>query len=586
MSKTILQKAKEDAQELLLFTTGKKSEIRVEDFECPKEREWGDLAFATFRLTKLFQKDPTTIAKNLTLLIKEQLTFVKKRTLIRHVEARGPYVNFFIDTPRFAEMLFKKLTMQKEKFGDSKIFFGKRVVVEYGSPNTNKPLTLGHIRNIALGSSIAKLLQTQGWKVSSVEIRNDRGASICQAMIAWNRWGEGKTPKGEGMKGDHFLGQYYVRFKKESEQNPALKDEIQQCLQLWEQADPQTRKLWKKTQAWVLDGIEETYRTLGIKFDKIFYESAIYQKGVALVKKGIQERVLKHDEKGNVIAPLETLYKLPPLVLIRADGTSVYATQDIHLAHAKYKLFKFHKSLYVVGNEQNLYFQQLFAALDLLGFQHVKNCEHIAYALVNLLEGRMKSREGRVVDADELIQETQELVKKELEKREEELSSKELEKRSRMIALAAIKYYILQVDSKTTITFDPKKSITLNGRTGPYLQYMAVRIQSIFKKVPLKLSRGKINPHILKTPEEHAILILLSDFPNILSYSANRYEPSYLAKYLYELAKSFSIFYEKHKVIDESNIELSHARIHLTKKILLVLKKGLFILGIEVPERM
>jgi len=405
-------------------------------------------------------------------------------------------------------------------------------------------------------------------------------------MIAWNLWSEGKTPKTENMKGDHFMGQYYVRFKKEAEKEPTLKDEVQKCLKLWEQEDPATRKLWKKTQRWVLDGIEETYKTLGVKFDKIFYESAIYKKGVALVEKGIRENILQYDEKGNVIASLETFYKLPPLVLIRSDGTSVYATQDLYLAHAKNKRFKFHKSLYVVGNEQKLYFQQLFATLDFLGFQPIKNCEHIAYALVNLPEGRMKSREGKVVDADELIKETKELVKQELKAREEKLSPKELEKRSQLIALAAIKYYILQIDSKTTIIFDPKKSITLNGRTGPYLQYTTARIYSILKKIPLKLSRGKINPRVLTTEEEHNILLLLAEFPDVLLFGAHHYEPSFLAKYLYELAKNFSIFYEKHKIIDENNMELSRARIQFVKNILLVLKKGLSILGNEVPERM
>lgn len=580
------QKAFDDVVELLNATTGGKAQITLRDIEEASLREFGDLAFACFRLPKIFQKDPTTIAKNLSELINEQLSQVKKKTLIDRVEARGAYLNFFLKTSRFAELLFKRIDKEKDTFGETDLLAGQKIVVEYASPNTNKPLTLGHIRNIALGWSLAELLKTQGAKVFKTEIRNDRGAAMCKTMIAWERWGEGKTPKSEKKKGDHFVGEYYVLFSQKAEEDPTLKEEIQTCLKRWEEKDAPTRKLWKKMRDWVMDGIEETYKTLGADFDKHFYESEIYDKGVEIVKKGLTEGKFIKDEKGNIIAPLEKDYNLPNSVVLRADGTSVYITQDLYLAEAKYKEWKYDRSLYVVGMEQNLQFQKLFATFDLLGLPWAKKSFHVSYGWVNLPEGRMKSRTGYVVDADDLVLELQNLAKEEIQERDEKLTTKELETRSLEIALAAIKYYILQVDPKTTIVFDPKKSIALQGRTGPYLQYMAVRIQSILKKAPRNFLHGEIFPSHFTTPEEHELIMLLGDFPDILVQAAHDYNPSTLAKYLYELARAFSIFYEKHQVIDEENEERSRARIRLSQNTLLVLNKGLNLLGIRAPKRM
>ncbi len=586
MKKTTKQKALEDTIELLNAASGGKAQISLHDITPSSQAEFGDLSFACHPLSKIFQKDPATIAKNLSLIINEQLSAVKKKTLIHQTEARGAYVNFFLKTDRFAELLFKRMGEEKKRFGDSKIFEEQKIIVEYASPNTNKPLTLGHIRNIALGWSIAELLKTQGAKVFKTEIRNDRGAAMCKAMVAWEHWGEGKTPKSEKKKGDHFVGEYYVLFSQKVEENPALKDEVQACLQKWEEKDPKTRKLWKKMRGWVLEGIEQTYKTLGADFNKAFYESDIYALGANMVKKGFKEGKFVKDDAGNIIAPLEKDYHIPNAILLRADGTSVYITQDIYLSEAKYKKWKFDRSLYVVGMEQELHFQKLFAIFDILNFPWAKNNTHISYGWINLPDGRMKSRTGNVVDADNFITEIQTIAKEEIKSHEEKISQKELEIRSLQIALGAIKYYILQVDPKTTMVFDPKKSISLQGRTGPYLQYMAVRMQSILKKIPRSIARGKISHTLFSTKEEHTLVVLLGDFPEILLESAENYNPSLLGKYLYELTKTFSLFYEKHKVIDESNIEISRARVVLIRHLLFVLTKGLHLLGIEAPKRM
>lgn len=586
MKKTTKQKALEDVMELLNAATGGKAQISLRDIEPSSRMEFGDFSFACHQVSKIFASDPVFVAKNLALIINEQLSAVKKKTLIDKTEARGPYINFFLKTDRFAQLLFKRIEEEGKNFGDSQIFAGQKIAVEYASPNINKPLTLGHIRNIALGWSIAELLKTQGAKVFKTEIRNDRGAAMCKAMIAWLHWGEGKTPKSEKKKGDHFVGEYYVLFSKKSEENLALKDEVQTCLQKWEKKDAKTRKLWKKMRGWVLEGIEQTYKTLGADFDKSFYESDIYEKGAEIVKKGFHEGKFVKDEKGNIIASLLKDYHIPNAILLRADGTSVYITQDIYLAEAKYKKWKIDRSLYVVGMEQELHFQKLFAIFNILHFSWAKNNTHISYGWVNLPDGRMKSRTGHVVDADNFITEIQTFAKEEIQNRDSAIRQKELEARSLEIALGAIKYYILQVDPKTTIVFDPKKSLSLQGRTGPYLQYMAVRMQSLLAKTPKNILRGEISYARFSTKEEHALIVLLGDFPEILLKAGEDSNPSILSKYLYELAKTFSIFYEQHKVIDTTNIEISRARVVLIRHILLVLTKGLQLLGIQVPKSM
>lgn len=585
MEKTTKQKAYDDVLELVQAVTAKRAAVSQEQLETPPDPQFGDISFGCFALSKVFNKDPKIIAKHLSDLINNQLNAIKKQTLVKKTSAVGPYINFFVNTARFAKLLFKRIDRQKKQFGNSDEYKNKRVVVEYASPNTNKPLTLGHIRNIALGWSLAEILKTQGWKVYKAEIRNDRGAAICKAMIAWEKWGNGKTPKSENKKGDHFLGEYYVLFSKKLKNNPALAREIEDCLKKWEAGDRKTRKLWKKTQKWAINGIEETYKTLGADFDKVFYESDIYKNGVEIVKKGLKDGKLIKDKKGNIIAPLEKKYHIPDSILLRADKTAVYTTQDLYLAEAKYKQFKFDQSLYVVGAEQNLHFQQLFATFDLLGLPWAKKSKHISYALINLPEGRMKSREGTVVDADDLIEKVQDMAKEEIQARHKNISEKLLTKQSLQIALAAIKYYILQVDPKREMIYNPQESLSLQGRTGPYLQYMLVRIRSIIKMSKIKPG-GKIDYKQLQTPLEHQLIILLGDFPEVLKQSAENYNPSLLAKYLYNLAKTFSAFYREHKVLDYENPKQTVARLKLITGIELVLEKGLRLLGIECPESM
>lgn len=484
---------------------------------------------------------------------------------------------------------------------------GKTIMVEYSSPNTNKPLHLGHIRNNLLGWSVAKLLEVNGHKVMKVNLVNDRGIHICKSMYAWKVLGNGETPQSSGKKGDHLVGDYYVAFnnlykkevdelvaggmeKEEAEKNaPSLKA-AQQMLFKWEQGDPEVVELWKTMNGWVYEGFDKTYKDLGINFDRTYYESQTYLFGKALVQKGLDEGIFERQEDGSVWCDL-TADGLDRKLLLRGDGTSVYMTQDLGTAEQRFKEYNLDEHIYVVGNEQNYHFQVLKLILGKLGFSWADSIYHLSYGMVELPEGKMKSREGTVVDADDLLASMYDTAKEtsmELGKIDN-LSEEEQDALFRMISLGALKYFILKVDPKKTMLFDPKESIDFNGNTGPFIQYTHARIKSILRKADeqgIPHSATDVTAEVELTPKEIRIIKILNTFPSKIAEAGAAFSPALIANYAYELAKEFNQYYHDTPILREENKAILTLRLVLVENIAKVLSKAMAILGITLPERM
>lgn len=484
---------------------------------------------------------------------------------------------------------------------------GKTIMVEYSSPNTNKPLHLGHIRNNLLGWSVAKLLEVNGHKVMKVNLVNDRGIHICKSMYAWKVLGNGETPQSSGKKGDHLVGDYYVAFnnlykkevdelvasgmeKEEAEKNaPSLKA-AQQMLFKWEQGDPEVVELWKTMNGWVYEGFDKTYKDLGINFDRTYYESQTYLFGKALVQKGLDEGIFERQEDGSVWCDL-TSDGLDRKLLLRGDGTSVYMTQDLGTAEQRFKEYNLDEHIYVVGNEQNYHFQVLKLILGKLGFNWADSIYHLSYGMVELPEGKMKSREGTVVDADDLLASMYDTAKEtsmELGKIDN-LSEEEQDALFRMISLGALKYFILKVDPKKTMLFDPKESIDFNGNTGPFIQYTHARIKSILRKADeqgIPHSAADVTAGVELTPKEIRIIKILNTFPSKIAEAGAAFSPALIANYAYDLAKEFNQYYHDTPILREENKAVLTLRLVLVENIAKVLSKAMSILGITLPERM
>ena len=484
---------------------------------------------------------------------------------------------------------------------------GKTIMVEYSSPNTNKPLHLGHIRNNLLGWSVAKLLQVNGNKVMKVNLVNDRGIHICKSMYAWKVLGNGETPQSSGKKGDHLVGDYYVAFnnlykkevdeliaggmsKEEAEKNaPSLKA-AQEMLFKWEQGDPEVVELWKTMNGWVYDGFDKTYKDLGINFDRTYYESQTYLSGKALVQKGLEAGIFERQEDGSVWCDL-TSDGLDRKLLLRGDGTSVYMTQDLGTAEQRFNEYNLDEHIYVVGNEQNYHFQVLKLILGKLGFDWADSIYHLSYGMVELPEGKMKSREGTVVDADDLLAAMYETAKEtsmELGKIDN-LSASEQDELFRMISLGALKYFILKVDPKKTMLFDPKESIDFNGNTGPFIQYTHARIKSILRKADeqgIAHSASDLSSEAELSPKEIRIIKILNTFPSKVAEAGAAFSPALIANYAYELAKEFNQYYHDTPILREENKAVLTGRLVLVENIAKVLAKAMSILGIILPERM
>jgi arginyl-tRNA synthetase len=501
---------------------------------------------------------------------------------------------------------FRNIAFSSDLLEESRVTSPQTILVEYSSPNTNKPLHLGHIRNNLLGFSLFRILSSCGHKVIKTNIVNDRGIHICKSMLAWQKLGNGETPASSGMKGDHLVGKYYVMFDKaykqqieeliasgtpenDAKNNAPLMKEAREMLLKWEAGDKEVVDLWKTMNSWVYAGFDETYRKLGVDFDHIYYESETYKLGKEIVLEALEMKILYQNDDSSIWADLSA-EGLDQKLLLRSDGTAVYMTQDLGTAVERHKEYNFDRNIYVVGNEQNYHFQVLRAILKKMGYPWADGLIHFSYGMVELPEGKMKSREGTVVDADDLVEEmhnTAREVSNELGKLQG-FSEEEKEEIFRKIGLGALKYYILKVDPKKNMTFNPKESIDFNGNTGPFIQYTYARIQSVFRKAEqmnIKADPGNLQDNAAGQ-KEIDLVKLLRHFPGIVTEAAREYSPALIANYCYELAKEFNQFYHDFSILGEENPSVRNFRLSLSKLTSDILFKGMWLLGIEMPQRM
>lgn len=557
--------------------------------EYPPKVEFGDFAAGCFPLAKQFHQNPTQIAQTLA-------DKIPPSQLINNIQAVGPYLNFKICPHALFGSIGMEITEQGESFGNSSRDNGQRVMVEYVGPNSNKPLHLGHVRNAVLGTAVSNLLEATAHTVVRANIVNDRGIHICKSMLAWKNWAEGATPKSTSTKGDHFVADWYVRYDQEEKKDPTLAQEPPEMLRRWEAGDPEIVKLWKMMNEWVYEGLEQTYQRLGLRFDVFYYESDTYKLGKDLIDTGLEKGVFFKAENGAVITDLpvdefgtnkDGSTKI--VTLLRPDSTSLYITQDLGTAKMKFDHYQLDRSIYVVGAEQDDHFHRLFTLLDMLGFEWASGCYHLSYGHVNLPEGRMKSREGTVVDADDLIEEMRQLAAEEIRARNPEgkLSDDEIQRRAMIIGLAAIKFYLLKARPELTIEFDPKASISFDGFTGPYCQYAYARCAGIQRNAQdRELSSVKPDFSLLGNPEELQLIRTLIQFPEVVENAARELSPARICNHLFTIAQTLNQFYHHHPVLAADNPTLAKARLALVSSTSVVLKKGLGLLGIETLEEM
>ena len=464
---------------------------------------------------------------------------------------------------------------------------GRRVMVEFSSPNTNKPLHLGHIRNNLLGASVSDLLKAAGDEVIKATLVNDRGVHICKSMYAWQERFDGATPESTGKKGDHLVGDCYVEFAKMEKEDPSVMDKVHEMLVKWEEGDPAVRQLWEMMNSWVFAGFEQTYKALGITFDRTYYEHETYLLGKELVQRGLDMGVFVKDPDGSVWCDL-TADGLDRKLLLRSDGTSVYITQDLGTAERRFSEYKLDSHIYVVGDEQNYHFQVLKLILKKLGFDWADQIFHLSYGMVELPEGKMKSREGTVVDADDLIEKMYEEAKATSEEsgKLEGISEEEKERLYRQIGLGALKYFILKVDPKKKMLFNPKESIDFNGNTGPFIQYTHARICSILRKAAERQLTAALNPSLELSPKEVRLVKILGAYPQKVAEAAAAFSPAVIANYCYDLAKEFNQYYHETPILKEPDEEVLKMRLELISTLAGVLRRGMKILGIDLPDRM
>ena len=574
------------------------TDAQVQIQKTKRELE-GDITVMIFPFVKISKKSPEQTCEEIGSFVKENTDFVENFNIIKG------FLNIIIKKSYYIDIL--NIINSDDDFGTITANENSPLMmIEYSSPNTNKPLHLGHIRNNLLGYSIAQIQKVNGWKVVKTNIVNDRGIHICKSMLAWKLFGNGQTPQNSGEKGDHLVGKYYVIFDQkykeqvnsliakgltedDAKKSAPLILQAQQMLVEWENNNLKIRELWKTMNSWVYDGFDQTYKKLGVDFDKIYYESQTYLVGKQEVERGLQQGIFYQKADGSVWADLSA-NGLDEKLLLRADGTSVYMTQDIGTAKLRYKDFPINKMVYVVGNEQNYHFEVLAILLDKLGFEWGKDLVHFSYGMVELPEGKMKSREGTVVDADDLIDEmiaTARQTAFELGKIDG-LNDEEITRIAQMVALGALKYFILKIDPHKNMTFNPKESIDFNGNTGPFIQYTHARIKSVLRKAKEQNIdfQHNINRYLEINDKEKYIIQLLSDFPNIVRDAGENFSPALIANYVYELAKEFNQFYHDYSILSEKNTDLKLFRLVLSQNVAKIIKKSMELLGIEVPEKM
>ena len=566
--------------------------------QTTKKEFEGNLTIVVFPFLKMSKKAPEATAQEIGEYLASNCEAVKAFNVIKG------FLNITIE-PKFwlgvlrhieddADYGFKKATP------DSQL-----VMIEYSSPNTNKPLHLGHVRNNLLGYSLSRIMAANGYKVVKTNIVNDRGIHICKSMLAWQKWGNGATPESTRKKGDHLIGDFYVEFdkhykaevkeleakgmsKEEAEAASPLMQEAREMLRKWESGDEEVRSLWRTMNSWVYAGFDETYKRLGVDFDKIYYESETYLEGKAKVLEGLEKGIMYRKEDNSVWADL-TADGLDHKLLLRSDGTSVYMTQDIGTAKLRYQDYPIDKMIYVVGNEQNYHFQVLALLLDKLGFKWGKDLVHFSYGMVELPEGKMKSREGTVVDADDLMDEMVNTAKEmsmQLGKLND-CSKEEADKISTIIGLGALKYFILKVDPRKNMTFNPKESIDFNGNTGPFIQYTYARIQSVLRKAAAdNISETFDNANVEPNEKEISLIQRLADFPALVEEAGKTYSPALIANYAYDLVKEYNQFYHDYSILREENADIRAFRLSLSRTVGDTVRRAMWLLGIEVPERM
>jgi arginyl-tRNA synthetase len=559
----------------------------------------GDLTLVVFPLLRFSKNTPEKTAETIGMYLMENFSPVSGFNVVKG------FLNLEISDEWWLEY-FGKMASEKDHLINCKVTDPETILVEYSSPNTNKPLHLGHIRNNLLGYSLYRLLSATGHQVIKTNIVNDRGIHICKSMLAWQKFGNGETPLSSGMKGDHFVGKYYVLFEKEyktqvekliqdgvpeaeAKNSALLMREIREMLLMWESGDKEVIDLWKMMNSWVYAGFDETYKKLGVDFDRIYYESDTYKIGKELVLSALEQNILYRNGDSSIWADL-TADGLDQKLLLRSDGTAVYMTQDLGTAVDRYNDYKFNKNIYVVGNEQNYHFQVLKAVLKRMGYSWADGLLHFSYGMVELPEGRMKSREGTVVDADDLIHEMHETARKvslELGKLSD-FTDLEKEDIFRKIGLGALKYFILKVDPRKNMTFNPEESIDFNGNTGPFIQYTYTRIKSVLRKAGQTGIKENISDLSSMRPaaKEMDLIKLLRKFSETVSAAASEYSPALIANYCYDLAREYNQFYHDYTILGEADAGIRDFRLVLSRLTSEVLSTGMWLLGIEMPERM
>ncbi len=549
--------------------------------EVPPDPKLGDYAFPCFILSKQLKKSPQNIA----LELQGSLTKINLKQDHKYFELiknEGPYLNFFINKELFIKSVIEKVLKEKSDYGQREET-GEIILIESPGPNTNKPLHLGHLRNILLGQSLSNILKKQGHEVHIVNVVNDRGIHICKSMLAYKKLGNNDSPEISKLKPDHFVGKYYVKYSGLEKENPEIEKEAQELLKRWEDEDEETVALWRKMNGWALEGFAETYKKLSFDIEKEYFESDTYKHGREIIFDGLKRGVFHEDENG-IIFDLEKK-GLGKKVLLRKDGTSVYITQDIYMAWKRHQDFNFNKMYYVVGNEQDYHFKVLFEIFKALGWRFHEGCHHFSYGMVELPEGKMKSREGAVIDTDDLIRDVTEIAREEIRQRYSELNLNELETRADTIALAAIRFFFLKYDPLRNFVFNPKESLSFDGETGPYIEYSNARINSIFKKFTEEFNPMGSDIALLKEENEIALVKLLSQYPEMVDKAASEMKPSVICRYLIDLAQEFNEFYHANPILN-SEKEIRDARLTLIYCIQSVLKSGMELLNMTPIEEM
>lgn len=579
--------------------------------QVPPKPEMGDLAFPLFAYAKAFSKAPNVLAQELSARINAISEDPNANKPDGEAFALGPYMNVRVNMDSVVSQMYGKIKAGGASYGHSNLLGTKKVMIEFSCPNTNKPLHLGHVRNDCIGQSMSQILKACGADVMKVNLINNRGVHICKSMLAYQKFGNGETPESSGIKGDHLVGNYYVRFA-EWEAHELEKDtaaniakgmseeeakalakkengpdmEAQAMLRKWEHGDQQVMELWRLMNGWTLDGVAKTYERTGISFDKYYYESDTYKLGKDKVLEGLERGIFQKADDGSVYIDNSDI-GLDRKILLRRDGTSIYITQDIGTAINRHEDWPFDSLIYVVASEQNYHFKVLFHVLEKLGYSWAKDLHHLSYGMVFLPEGKMKSREGTVVDADNLIDDLTKMAKDQILEKGREGDLDDVDGTAHKIALGALNYYILQFNPNKDFVFNPKESLSFNGNTGPYLQYMGARISSMLRKYDeVAYLDVAFNPAVLSLEDEREMLKMLASFPEVVGKACTQYDPSIVCAFLYDLSKKFSHWYHDNQILKADTPELVKARVSLCEMVLQVMKNAFDLVGIPFLEKM